>query len=164
MKVAITGSSGFIGSHLSERLEVLGHEAVPLWRYLFTQDSPDCLVQSLAGWFRRGQSGGRSPGPPLDGCLQAGADGQPDHDHAQAGGGSESSARTTGSDDFHVCRGVLQSGRLPRRARRSGGGLFSGGVVRGLGSGGGTRERSRGAWSARGLAWCFPRTAARFPR
>ena len=49
MKVAITGSSGFIGSHLSERLEVLGHEAVPLWRYLFTQDSPDCLVQSLAG-------------------------------------------------------------------------------------------------------------------
>lgn len=49
MKVAITGSSGFIGSHLSKRLAVLGHEAVPLWRYLFTQDSLDCLVQSLAG-------------------------------------------------------------------------------------------------------------------
>lgn len=49
MNVAITGSSGFIGSHLSRRLEVLGHKAVPLWRYLFTQDNVDCLVQALAG-------------------------------------------------------------------------------------------------------------------
>lgn len=49
MNVAITGSSGFIGSHLSRRLEVLGHRVTPLWRYLFTQDDVDCLVQSLAG-------------------------------------------------------------------------------------------------------------------
>lgn len=49
MNIAITGSSGFIGSHLSERLKVLGHEVTPLWRYLFTQDSVDCLAQSLTG-------------------------------------------------------------------------------------------------------------------
>lgn len=49
MKVAITGSSGFIGSHLSGRLGVFGHQVVPLWHYLFTQDRPDCLVQALTG-------------------------------------------------------------------------------------------------------------------
>ena len=70
---------------------------------LFVHAGQPGLSGAVAGgMFRRGQSGGRSPGPPLDGCLQAGADGQPDHDHAQAGGGSESSARTSGSDDFHV--------------------------------------------------------------
>lgn len=49
MNVAITGSSGFIGSHLARRLEALGHRVTPLWRYLFTQDDVDCLVQALAG-------------------------------------------------------------------------------------------------------------------
>ena len=50
MNVAITGSSGFIGSHLSSRLAVFGHQVTPLWRYLFTQDSVDCLavLQQLA--------------------------------------------------------------------------------------------------------------------
>ena len=49
MNVAITGSSGFIGSHLSSRLAVFGHQVTPLWRYLFTQDSVDCLAEALAG-------------------------------------------------------------------------------------------------------------------
>lgn len=49
MNVAITGSSGFIGSHLSSRLAVFGHRVVPLWSYLFTQDSVDCLAEALAG-------------------------------------------------------------------------------------------------------------------
>ena len=49
MNVAITGASGFIGSHLSSRLSVLGHQVTPLWRYLFTQDSVDCLAETLAG-------------------------------------------------------------------------------------------------------------------
>ena len=49
MNVAITGSIGFIGSHLSSRLAVFGHQVTPLWRYIFTQDSVDCLAEALAG-------------------------------------------------------------------------------------------------------------------
>ena len=49
MNVAITGSGGFIGSHLSKRLETFGHRVAPLQRYLFTQNGVDCLAQALAG-------------------------------------------------------------------------------------------------------------------
>lgn len=49
MNVAITGSSGFIGSRLTDRLTVFGHQVTPLWNYLFTQDSVDCLAEALAG-------------------------------------------------------------------------------------------------------------------
>lgn len=49
MNVAITGSGGFIGSHLSKRLEMFGHRVAPLRRYLFAQEGVDCLAQALAG-------------------------------------------------------------------------------------------------------------------
>ena len=49
MNVAITGSGGFIGSHLSKRLEMFGHRVTPLRRYLFAQEGVDCLAQALAG-------------------------------------------------------------------------------------------------------------------
>ena len=34
---------------MSSRLAVFGHQVTPLWRYLFTQDSVDCLAEALAG-------------------------------------------------------------------------------------------------------------------
>lgn len=49
MNVAITGSGGFIGSHLVKRLKMFGHRVAPLQHYLFTQDGVDCLTQALVG-------------------------------------------------------------------------------------------------------------------
>ena len=92
------------------------------------------------------QSGRGAHRPAVDGRLQAGTGGEPHYDHPQAGGSGQSPARTSGSDDFHFRRRVLQPGRrLPWRTGRSGGGFLSGGIVRGLGKGGGTGERLRAA-------------------
>ncbi|MEE8422598.1 MAG: TIGR01777 family oxidoreductase [Dehalococcoidia bacterium] len=52
MRVAISGSSGLIGSALSERLSVHGHDVLPLRRG--PPDDPHALWDPAAGWIRDG--------------------------------------------------------------------------------------------------------------
>lgn len=49
MKIAITGSSGWIGTHLTAHLQQLGHAVVPLGGKLFTNLPGDALQEMLDG-------------------------------------------------------------------------------------------------------------------
>lgn len=49
MKIAITGFNGFIGSHLSSRLEALGHQVRPLKRFCFMKGGESALQEALTG-------------------------------------------------------------------------------------------------------------------
>lgn len=52
MRVAITGSSGLIGTALRRQLEVDGHEVVPVVRG--APDKPQSMWQPNSGWIRPG--------------------------------------------------------------------------------------------------------------
>lgn len=49
MKIAISGASGFIGTQLSECLNLRGHQTVPLGRDLFESKSIQPLIHQLGG-------------------------------------------------------------------------------------------------------------------
>ena len=52
MRVAVTGSSGLIGTALGERIQSHGHELVPVMRG--SPEQPSALWDPAAGWFREG--------------------------------------------------------------------------------------------------------------
>jgi uncharacterized protein (TIGR01777 family) len=52
MRIAITGSSGLIGTRLQERLRSEGHEVVPMLRG--SSDDPNALWNPADGWVRPG--------------------------------------------------------------------------------------------------------------
>ncbi len=49
MRIAITGGSGFVGSHLATRLRADGVEAVAIGRTVAAIDHVDALTRAFAG-------------------------------------------------------------------------------------------------------------------
>lgn len=49
MKIAISGASGFVGTHITEIFALKGYEVVPLGRQLFEEGSQKRLEEAIAG-------------------------------------------------------------------------------------------------------------------
>ena len=183
MKVAVTGSSGLIGTALVASLRADGHEVIRLVRrparsadeVRWDPRAADAGCQPVqsrrAGRARRlrapGRRGGR--GPPLDGQVQGGDPGQPGARHPRAGRRA-GQARLAARDP-----GVRLGHRLVRRHRRTRGGRVRArreGLPRpgGPGLGGGRRARPptpasgsctcAAAWSSPPAAACWPAAPA----
>jgi nucleoside-diphosphate-sugar epimerase len=49
MRIAITGGTGFVGSHLATRLRSEGHEVIPIGRAIAAIDDAEALTRAFAG-------------------------------------------------------------------------------------------------------------------